>query len=68
MKVHDRTFVVSLARGEVEDSIMKIQTTYDLTFGEIVSILGVVLATKAKYEIRQERHGCSSIPGDQADN
>jgi hypothetical protein len=66
MKLHERTFIVKIAKGEIEMAILKIANAHDLTFGEVMSILGNVIQSSATYEIRQERHGDRSKSGDEA--
>lgn len=66
MKLHERVFLVQEAKTEIEMSILKIANAHDLTFGEVMSILGSVIQTSAKYQIREERHGDASKKGDEA--
>lgn len=54
------------AEYEVSEAILKIQRERDLSFGELMRILGNQIASSAKYHIRHERHpGDSGKPGDE---
>jgi hypothetical protein len=63
MRRHEREVIVSNAKMDIDSAILAIEGKYELTFGELVSILGLYLATSAKYQIRIERHGDASKPG-----
>lgn len=59
MKLHKRVMLVQAATCDISDAILKAVEKHDLTYGEIVMILGGELQSFAKYQIREERH-----PGD----
>ena len=65
MKIHKRTLVVEQARNELVSFMIALEQKYELTFGEMYSILGNKIADLAKYQIRAERHPNS--PGKKGD-
>jgi hypothetical protein len=56
MKLHPRSNIVQEARLEFDSFMLDLQRRYELTFGELFSMLGVKIADLAKYQIRSERH------------
>jgi hypothetical protein len=66
MKLHERTFPVKHARDELDEAISKLADKYNLTYGELTSIIGGYLTSMAMYQIREERHGDVSKKGDEA--
>ena len=65
MKIHKRTLVFEQARNELVSFMIALEQRYELTFGEMYSILGNKIADLAKYQIRAERHPNS--PGKKGD-
>ena len=66
MQLHQRSNMVARTKGDIELAILKIVDEKDLTFGEIVSVLGGIIQNFAMYQIREERHGDASKKGDEA--
>lgn len=66
MQLHKRTMLVNIAKADIQTAILKIANDKDLTFGEVMSILGGIIQSSSMYEIRQERHGDASKKGDEA--
>ena len=66
MKVHKRYFIVGEASSELSLSIIDIIKKFDLTYGEILKLLGEKQAVFASYLIRDERHPNSDKKGDEA--
>lgn len=67
MKLHPRYYIVSTAQNEFQNFLLSLESKYDLTYGELLSILGSEVSNTAKYMIRQERHGeDSDKKGDEA--
>jgi hypothetical protein len=56
MKVHPRYFIVSKAEVELSTFLLDLQQKHDLTYGELFKILAAMMASFAKYLIREERH------------
>lgn len=57
---------VQQAKQVIDSQISDVADEHHLTYGEIFSILSEIMASHAKYLIREERHGDASIPGDRA--
>ena len=67
MKLHKRFYVVEKASEEMKEAYRKIVKKYDLTYGEGQKIFAELLASDAKYVIREERHpGDPDKKGDEA--
>jgi hypothetical protein len=66
MMLHPRYKLVETARYKVREAVYSIEEDSGLTFGETMSILGDMIADRAKYAIRIERHGNDSKKGDEA--
>ena len=56
MKLHPRTAVIQQARHAFETLLLDLEQKYELTYGELFSMLGHAIANNAKYQIRAERH------------
>ena len=56
MKLHQRALIVQKARHAFETFLLELETEYQLTYGELFSLLGNAVANLAKYQIRTERH------------
>lgn len=65
MKLHPRYYVVEQAEQEFSRAMAEIETKHNLTYGEVVKLLGNYLANCAKYMIREERH--PNDPGKRGD-
>lgn len=55
MKLHPRVMIVQKASNEISEAILTFVAQYQLTYGEIMMILGGELQSFAKYQIREER-------------
>lgn len=66
MRLHERTFIVRTAHLQIASAISAAEKVHSLTFAEIFSILGLLIADYAKYAIRSERHPDSDKRGDEA--
>lgn len=56
LKIHKRSQIVTNARLEFDKFLLDLEQKYELTFGEMFSIIGNAIANLAKYQIRHERH------------
>lgn len=56
MKLHPRSNIVEKARNELAMFLLDLEQKYDLTSGELFSMLGHKIVDLAKYQIRSERH------------
>ena len=56
LRLHERTRLVEKAEYELDAAVAKIVTEHDLTYGEILSILSVLLSRYARFLVRTERH------------
>lgn len=56
MKLHPRSDGVQEARLEFEGFVLDLTKRYELTYGELFSMLGAKIADLAKYQVRSERH------------
>lgn len=56
MRIHPRLQAVSDAQAELTKAFNAIEEKYELTYGEMFSILGQKVQNIAKYLIRDERH------------
>lgn len=56
MKIHERTIVVMDARSELTKFMGALEEKYDLTYGEMFSMLADRMSDLAKYLVRAERH------------
>ena len=56
IKLHKRSQIVTKARSDFDMFLLDLEKKYELTFGELFSILGNSIANLAKYQIRGERH------------
>jgi hypothetical protein len=56
MKLHPRVPIVQQAHNELGLATIEIVNKYDLTFGELFSVLNQIEASWLKYCIRDERH------------
>jgi len=56
IKIHKRSQIVTTARIAFDTFLLELEQKYELTFGELFSILGNAIANLAKYQIRGERH------------
>lgn len=64
-KIHPRVKITTSARIDVQDAILKIVEFHELSYGEITSILAEELSSRAKCQIRNERHpDDADKPGD----
>ena len=57
MKRHKRDIIQTKARNDIHGAIEAASSQYELTHGEIVSILSSYLQSESKYMVRFERHG-----------
>ena len=62
-QLHERVFPVQQAAAEIQMEFWRSVEKHELTYGEVVSIVSEILASAAKYMIREERHGDASKPG-----
>lgn len=53
--LHPRTKLVTGAQSEINRHVLDTVLKYDLTYGELFSILSQTMAQQAKYCIRAER-------------
>ena len=56
LRLHERTRLVQKAEYELDAAVVKIATEHNLTYGEILSILSVLLNRYARFLVRAERH------------
>lgn len=67
MRLHPREQIVTAARLDLTESILKWRKKYDLTDGELFSVIAEELSSQitglAKYMIRWERHEDLDKPG-----
>ena len=56
IKIHKRSQIVTNARLEFDQFLFDLEKNYELTFGELFSIVGNAITNLAKYQIRAERH------------
>lgn len=56
LKLHERMQIVTNARGEFDKFLLDLEQKYELTFGELFSILGNSITNLAKYQVHGERH------------
>lgn len=53
---HPRTLIVDKARHAFEIFLLELQQEYALSYGELFSLLGNAITSRAQHQIRQERH------------
>lgn len=67
MKIHRREIRCRAAESDLRNAIGELSDKHDLTGAEMLRIVNAVLsdyiASIAKYDIRQERHGNTDTPG-----
>lgn len=56
MKLHPRSNIVQEARLEFDSFVLDLMKRYELTYGELFSMLGAKITDLAKYQVRSERH------------
>lgn len=56
MKLHHRVPIVHKAHNELDEMVSCIIKKYELTYGELYSIINQVQASWITYQIRDERH------------
>lgn len=61
--MHPREVVVRTAELEIDQAVAAVIKTHALTYGEVFRILAALVASSAKYLIREERHGDAETPG-----
>ena len=67
MRIHERTFPVAKASSDAKMAFWEEIDKHDLTYLEILGIIGELQATAVKYGLRAERHPDDpDRPGDQA--
>lgn len=64
MTCHPRELVVQQASADIKVALGRVIPKYNLTYGELFSILGECIQNWAKFAIRDERHpGQPDKPG-----
>ena len=62
-KLHPRYVVTAEAGAEINKAVANAIIKYQLTYGEITALLASEIASYAKYQVREERHGNAETPG-----
>ncbi len=66
MKLHERTFLVTKAKLDLEQALLDIIQKAELTPGEVVSILTQIAPHYVNMVLRYERHGTLDKKADEA--
>jgi len=65
IRLHERYHITHKAQLEFQEAFAELERKYELTYGEMFSILGDAVVNMAKYAIRAERHPDSDKRGDE---
>lgn len=55
MKLHERYFIAAKARNEIDKAVLDTISRHELTYGELLNILGQLVLTWSAYLVKDER-------------